>query len=305
MKNKSTKILALLLVCALLMGTGYAYWTDKLNITSTATTGDLDVTFVDFGYYAQYGDEQAGWSIIDGIVDGTENDGYVASSVFANKSGYNDPGNKTFYDNRKVGYSDVIFEASLVGATPIKVDLPDGSYEVSDTNGSDDIAITINNIYPGYAQAFRTDIMNNGNLAAKLTKISIDKKYKTNQAVENSIGIALLINGEFGLYDGYDGKVFKLASIFTDDNDIFTIGGVEFVRLSAFDDSSMFEQLEKILLCLPSSNRMDAYLGIAMDPNAENDTMNGEINFTIDFDWTQFNEGIGINAPANILKNQN
>ena len=36
----------------ILAGTGYAYWTDTLNVTTKATTGDLDVTFVDLGLYA-------------------------------------------------------------------------------------------------------------------------------------------------------------------------------------------------------------------------------------------------------------
>lgn len=29
----------------ILTGTGYAYWTDTLNVTTKATTGDLEVTF--------------------------------------------------------------------------------------------------------------------------------------------------------------------------------------------------------------------------------------------------------------------
>ena len=41
----------------ILTGTGYAYWTDTLNVTTKATTGDLEVTFADLGLYAQYADE--------------------------------------------------------------------------------------------------------------------------------------------------------------------------------------------------------------------------------------------------------
>ena len=58
---------------------------------------------------------------------------------------------------------------------------------------------------------------------------------------------------------------------------------------------------------------MDAILGVAMDPAttgtdsdaAEVSTMKGNVTFTIDLDWTQFNEGKGINADANILSKQN
>ena len=60
----------------ILTGTGYAYWTDTLNVTTKATTGDLEVTFADLGLYAQYANETKtdSWSIVDGIGD----TGYVA-----------------------------------------------------------------------------------------------------------------------------------------------------------------------------------------------------------------------------------
>ena len=53
----------------ILTGTGYAYWTDTLNVTTKATTGDLEVTFADLGLYAQYANETKanGWSIVDGV----------------------------------------------------------------------------------------------------------------------------------------------------------------------------------------------------------------------------------------------
>lgn len=45
---KKTKFLALTLVVALaLIGAGYAYWTDVLQINSTVKTGYLDVDFID------------------------------------------------------------------------------------------------------------------------------------------------------------------------------------------------------------------------------------------------------------------
>lgn len=305
MKRKSTKILALLLVCALLMGTGYAYWTDNLNITSTATTGELDVTFVDFGYLAQYHNEDDGWSIIDGIGE----DGYVAASHFAENYNYNDPGDTSFYATRQEGYNSIGFNGELVGATPIKVTIPN-AYNPGNANGSDEIAISITNIYPGYAQAFRTDILNNGNIAAKLSDITIESDYVSgDEDVLNRIGIAILLSAECSeIYE--NNNLFGLADQI--DNYIFTVGGIDFVRLSAFDDPAVSVALEDILLCLPSKNRMDLILGVAMDPltgEAEGD--NGDdaelsgVNFTIDLDWTQFNEGIGVDAPENVLVYQN
>ncbi|MFC2584752.1 MAG: SipW-dependent-type signal peptide-containing protein, partial [Lachnoanaerobaculum saburreum] len=64
-----------------LSGTAYAYWTDSLNVTTKATTGDFGVKFVDLGLYGQYGDETnkgAGWSIVDGIGDNS----YVGDQFF-------------------------------------------------------------------------------------------------------------------------------------------------------------------------------------------------------------------------------
>ena len=71
----------------ILTGTGYAYWTDTLNVTTKATTGDLEVTFADLGLYAQYANETKtdGWSIVDGIGD----TGYVADDFFMRGTNYN------------------------------------------------------------------------------------------------------------------------------------------------------------------------------------------------------------------------
>ena len=45
---KKTKVIALVLcVAIMLMGAGYAAWTDTLNVSTTVNTGDLDVEFVD------------------------------------------------------------------------------------------------------------------------------------------------------------------------------------------------------------------------------------------------------------------
>ena len=61
------------------------------------------------------------------------------------------------------------FNAELVDAAAIKKDV--GEYTTANTNGSDQIEITVNKMYPGYAQAFRTDILNVGDIAAKLSNV--------------------------------------------------------------------------------------------------------------------------------------
>ena len=91
--RRNTLVGGIVALGLVLAGTGYAYWTDSLNVTTKATTGDFGVKFVDLGLYGQYGDETmkgAGWSIVDGIGD----TGYVgdqwncrASNAAAYRSG--------------------------------------------------------------------------------------------------------------------------------------------------------------------------------------------------------------------------
>lgn len=100
------------------------------------------------------------------------------------------------------------------------------------------------------------------------------------------------------------------------------MGGVQFVRLSALKGVDLKDKFDKNeILCHPSDNRMDIFLGVAMDPDAEgvyttgtvenmkdNDdalTQNKEATILVDLLWDQFNVGKGIDAPANILKEQN
>ena len=111
-------IVALSLVLA---GTGYAYWTDTLNVTTKATTGDFGVQFVDLGLYAQYGNETiqgGGWSIVDGIGDA----GYVDDHFFMRgTSDYNKiakDGSIDAYKERAKGYNNIDFNAELVDKAP-------------------------------------------------------------------------------------------------------------------------------------------------------------------------------------------
>ncbi|WP_397352924.1 TasA family protein [Oscillibacter sp.] len=42
--NKKAMVGGILALSLVLAGTGYAYWTDTLNVTNKVATGDLDVT---------------------------------------------------------------------------------------------------------------------------------------------------------------------------------------------------------------------------------------------------------------------
>lgn len=323
-KSLISGILAFSLVLA---GTGYAYWTDTLNVTTKATTGDFGVTFADLGLYAQYGNEilPGGWSIVDGI---EKHGNFVDDMYFARgTSDYNKiakDGSIEAYYKAAAGYHNVKFDAELKDAKPIPKDV--GPYTTVNTKGSDQILICVQKMYPGYAQAFRSDILNVGDIAAKLTNMKFNVKALDNMEegkAKDMIGLAVLVNREQYSPTHIDNEnVFKLASFLNDPSKCFKVGGVDFVRLSALEDKDFKDALQNnLVLCAPATDqRMDIFLGVAMDPDAEgvyttgtvenmkdNDdslSQNKGIEVSIDLLWDQFNVGKDAKDP-NILFNQN
>lgn len=323
-KSLVGSVLALSLVLA---GTGYAYWTDTLSINTKATTGEFGVKFADLGLYAQYNNEtlKGGWSIVDGVKHG-DNNGFVADNFFMRGSSDYDKiakdGTIKQYYKEAAGFNKVKFDAELVDADV----LTKGPAVYVGSKGSDKIDVTIKQMYPGYAQAFRTDIVNVGDIAAKLGNIKFDVKAGAGDVgnLEDMIGLAVLVEGEQYNPETLPGwNVFKLAANFKD-SEVFTVGGVKFVRLSALKNADFAEVLKdkEAMLCAPATdNRMDLFLGVAMDPDAEgvyttgstkkmnvaNDdalSQNKEINVAIKLLWDQFNVGKDAGNP-NILKEQN
>lgn len=315
----------------ILVGTGYAYWTDTLNVTTKATTGDLDVTFVDLGLYAQYNNETNpnGWSIVDGIGQDAahEGDGYVGDMFFARgASDYNSnarTGSVQEYKNSAQGWNSVDFDAQLVDPQGLKKDV--GPYLVANTHGSDSIELSVSNMYPGYAQAFRSDIINQGSIAAKLSTMKFDigalDQMTLTDTTKSMLGIAIFMNKD----DDSTPNVFQLCTNFASGDNYFTVGGVDFLRLSALEGLSQ-TQIDQViqnanLKCNPEyRGRMDIFLAVAMDPdaegtyttgstavNAENDDTLSQKNgavISIDFGWDQFNANVS-GGSANILEGQN
>ncbi len=328
MKRKSI-LCTVLVFSMILMGTAYAYWTDDLKLTTKASTGDMDVTFIDLGLYAHYA-EKYGWSIIDGVGE----NGYVAGSFFDRGTNYNQiakSGSIQAYYDRAETYNNVNFDAQLVDASPITGIA--GPYNGANTNGSDEIVLTVNNMYPGYAQAFRTDIANVGTLAAKLSAIKfdvagvagVDGKEALSDAYLNSLGLALYIQREYQ-NDEDNVDTFKLAAALVDAGvisaaDCFRLGDVDFVRLGALPESFLEGLINNTLITYPDDNRMDLFLAIAMDPDeaglytsglaaersdvADANTQNKALELTLNFLWDQFNVGVPAEVPANILQSQN
>lgn len=313
--GKKSIIGGIVALSLILVGTGYAYWTDTLNVTTKATTGDLDVTFVDLGLYAQYGNEASPnndftgyWSIVDGVQHG-ENDGFVNDLFFARGTtdydsiAETDPDTIAQYKEEASGYNTVDFNAQLTGSSTLKKDV--GPYTTY-TKSSDNIVLTVEKMYPGYAQAFRTDIVNQGTIAAKLSNMSFDiTKLNGSEALSdtmaNMLGIAVYMDKDDG-----SGQVFDLASALPAPS-TFEIGGVTFIRLSALANPDVQSTIANAeLLCNPESGkRMDLLLAVGMDPDAEGDYTTGSTTvmadnndadsqskgakISIDFLWDQFN----------------
>lgn len=319
--GKKTVVSGILAFSLVLAGTGYAYWTDSLNITTKATTGDLDVTFADLGLYAQYNNEKInkGWSIVDGIDEGFAPDDFFQRNTEYNKIAKD--GSIEAYGKRAEGYNNVKFDAKLVDAQNIKKQV--GPYTTA-THGSDNIKLTIEKMYPGYAQAFRSDILNVGEIAAKLGSMKFTIEGAENDNIKNMLGLAIYMNQE-SRKDGTEPDVFKLVkSLSANEDDFFTVGKVDFLRLSALEKLKP-EEISKVIenatiLSTPTQNRMDIILGVAMDPDkagkytsgssanitAVDDalTQNKAVSISIDFLWDQFNAGTD-EGNGNFLIHQN
>lgn len=327
----------LIALSMILTGTGYAYWTDTLNVTTRATTGELAVTFVDLGLYAQYENEtlKNGWSIVDGIGES----GYVDDHFFMRGSdNYNIIATQEKLDEhaaRSKGYNNVTFDAELVDADYIPKTI--GAYNKAKTKGSGEIEISINKMYPGYAQAYRADILNIGDIAAKLNNMYFtveEHEEETLGEVKDMLGVAVLVDKEIYKPAGHSENgddVFKLCEkLALTEDEYFTVGQVDFLRLSALEKLDQADIKAAIesgeLMCEPNDARMDLFLAVAMDPDMEGiyttgnaDLLNGEtadggpkdadtenkgVKVLIRMAWDQFNVGKDAGDP-NWLVNQN
>ena len=331
--RRNTLVGGMVALGLVLSGTAYAYWTDSLNVTTKATTGDFGVKFVDLGLYGQYGDETnkgAGWSIVDGIGDNS----YVGDQFFLRgASDYNiiaKPGSIDAYKERAKGSNNVDFNAELKDKEKLTKDIG-RAYKKAVTDASGKVVLTVDNMYPGYAQAFRSDIVNVGDIAAKLSNIKFESKNldgaKESGNLDEMIGVAVFLHREqYEPNKTGNEPTFKLAKALADNgvdsSKFFKVGGVDFVRLSALNDADVKAALQNnIIKCAPASDqRLDMFVGVAMDPDAEGKFTTGTvedrkdnddklsqgkgIQLSMDLLWDQFNAGKDA-GNGNILVNQN
>ena len=316
------KILACVVACAtLFLGMGYAFWTSSLQIDTTASTGELNVKFCDMALYGQYADENDKWAIFTGIPGneftepmffdrGNENTWNQLYNIIATDA------DLAAYQDEIEGYTSTAFDAELQNPTDIVPSGTDDQYGPGwfgwvNTKASEAIDVSLTDLYPGYAQVFRTDIINIGTLAAKLTDIKATLNSDVEADVADMIGISLKVITE-------NGTAIKVLD--TDDaSKYFTIDGVDFVRLSAINDLPINDgEGDDLLYIYPGENTMDAIFGVAMDPdydgvyttghvgitpasiNTDADTQNKNVDFTINFLWDQFNiDADGYGETAN------
>lgn len=318
MKRKGF-IAGILVLSMLLMGTGYAYWTDKLNITSTVDTGELKVKFLDLAMYGQYGggDNEVGWSIIDGTGTAAETEDYYFQREGENMNALGDTETIATYRDFIDKYTKTTFAASLTGAEALGTN-PYGFS--SDTIISDQININLTDMYPGYAQAFEADIVNLGTLTAKLSSVKgTVTGLDADGNEDDMIGISMQLLREYAdLTVGQEGHVNVFDTLaqaagldINDNTKFFTLGGVRFLRLSALPLISTYMENSQIFV-QPDDNRMDVYFAVAMDPDAtgtfttgkvvasngtilnDNSTIdaksqNKDAQIVVDFLWDQFN----------------
>lgn len=313
--KKKRFIAGLAVSSMLLMGVGYAAWTDGLQVNTKATSGELKVDLIDACLYGQYEglDSEKGWTVIDGIGE----QGYLGPYNFQRTRTAPIDGDNTGVEEGMEEYAERQFGKNAISFDVIKGQEDgklgeDNQFKGAYTAGTTlykNFEIDITNMYPGYAQVFRSDIVNMGSLAAKLSKIDASLTGNQDENMKDLIGINLYVQRE---YHGTEKHVDVFRSLDLQDADTFEIGGVTFVRLSALEVAMTKAKFENnTLFITPEANRMDLYLGVAMDLDADGqyttgrsssitdqeDTLseNTGVTLTLDFLWDQFN--VDANAP--------
>lgn len=292
MKRKKF-LFAALIASTSLMGLGYAAWTDSLTITNKATSGNLKVKFIDISEYGQYPcyvkDNEVGWAIFDGrssdgktsVVDGVATvTGWRLFDETKNNQGNPDDASKALKDAYLKDKNDFQLAEYELGENysetdKLPIDLQ--GYKAGDLM-SDKIDLTINNIYPGYAQLFQADIVNVGTVRAKLSGINAEFDNSTEVdagELANMLGIALLTHDEQNVTK----EILCVPGV--DDKNVFEVGGVKFLRLSALNDQAIANALANAgsIEIAPQSqtDRLDIYWGIAMDPDLEGEYTSGKV----------------------------
>lgn len=294
------RILACVLACAmLLMGTGYAYWTNLLNVNAKAETGKLNVNFTKAEYVGN---------------------NFAATGALTAESAYD----STTHTPTLTDDKNVTFDVT---------EIYPGHYEVFSTevNNAGTVAAKLGKI--------KASISSSNDMTESMIGIAIagTQSYTTEESRQvdeygwdwvfvpcdpncNKWGHChTYVNGVRGIYvlqytvvgshiekdsTTHTTPVDHDALLGLPQGSTFTIGTVTFVRLSALDDLSVSQNL----LYLNNASNMKFNVWIGMDPDAAGDYTTGssvagnpkgnyDINtqhtsasVTLGFVWDQYNQ---------------
>ncbi|MGL4345459.1 MAG: hypothetical protein ACRCTE_09695 [Cellulosilyticaceae bacterium] len=308
---KRTKFVAGLLALGMvLMGTGYAYWTDTLKVQTTASTGELEIKFVDITPYGQYSNE-SGWTVYDGVTETgaadkggnliktpTRNNGSTVSA----DTGYNDLGNDELaeYEKAMSGWTNIDSEIArdaegkTLGDVSNIVDedgnLLAGDYSKKEIIVSDVMEMTVSNMYPGYAEFFQADILNTGTIGAQLSAITCTVEYDGTESQADEAILKKMVGINFDILRDLQIEFPEtFGDVIQNPDNIFEVGGRKFVRLDVVTDDVLKRVIEDldakgtpitIKADGTHKDRLDIYFGIAMDPDYEGQFTTGHIGAT-------------------------
>lgn len=283
------KLIACVLACAtLLMGTGFAYWTDLININATAETGYLDVNFTDAVYLGN---------------------NFVATNEKLDENSYDTTARTAKLD--VANPDQVAFDIS---------DLYPGHYEAfqATAENAGTVAAKLGKV--------TTSISGSNAMTKDMIGIALDaiSDFETTQTCRSLVPDYKFCNDashehEYVTLFGQKivtGRWVTVVNVIGHKKDVdinlpagstFVIGDKTFVRLSALTNVAVVEQLSNMLY-LTNNSSMDFFVIIGMDPDAvgtyttgsttlgnpkgnlDANTQNTSASVNLGLVWDQYNE---------------
>lgn len=275
------RIIACVVACAmLLMGSGYAYWTDLINVSAQADTGDLNVDFTAANYLSN---------------------NFEATNAALPESAYDSTGRTVSFTNNNVtlGISDLypghyeIFDTTVdnVGTVAAKLGKIDATLTGNNSEARNLIGIAI----AATSEYDTTQVVSVPYYGWKLVWVGCGRN-RHQEWVWDIVGshdetITVPVNGDvaLGLPTG----------------STFVIDGIIFVRLSSLPDLDVNEQTSNILY-LTNDSTMNFQITVGMDPDRDGafttgraqartnkndaDSENQYEAVTLGLIWDQYNE---------------
>lgn len=261
------KFLALTMASAvMLMGAGYAYWTDTLNITNTVSTGKFDVMITD----AHTGGGTSRAEMIE--TNGTKS---LAPGVDLESN------SNAILNGSTVEWGNYVYSDSYIGEHQ-------GTAECVATDfGPKSVTASVGNLYPGAGGNLYITIKNNGTIPATFDYADVSMTGSDSLAAKLQYYIAYTKNGQnyTNTYDLTNG----LSTFETKLNDL--LKGVrlepgEELQLGAVDNPDNIQNTYTFLL--PTS--------VVNGDNLEEQSL----TLDIEMNWKQHNDGYNKTVDGHI-----